>query len=848
LKIADVLLFWTMKHQHERERRAKQVAGKTESIVILILFLGSMLFPTIAPVRGTDPHDLSVILKDLSARSHLESNHTILLNMTVFNNGSLPEYNVTFQLLINDSQKVNTWIDELRPGGFYTSSYQWNPTDGYYNVTAYVPPVTDETYLANNNDTKLVDVCPDIPPQPSFTVLPSLGWLAPNIVKKIDLITFDASNSSDPDWGNITWYYWNFGDGSPTQNITANFTTHHFLLYGNATVTLTVCDTDGSSNSTSITLIISDSPTASFVIYNPPNCKPPLNQEPYYVNNTLTFDATNSSAVGPIKSYLWIFGDGNSTATANKTITHVYTSPSIYNVSLTVTDNNNLTDLETRNNIIVTVGSPIANFTVSPTPCYVNGTITFDATDSCDPDNYNVSNHGIANYSWNFGDGNSTATANKTITHVYTSPGNYSVNLTVTDYDGLSGSTNKTVTAVLEAFMGIEDASNGSTTIICDPEGTFTVNVTVTNVASMDYFEFTLKYPGGSPPPLLRGEKIGQGDFPLGSKSIDDSQGQITVKSLAHLGGANGSFTLANITFTVTNPGKCTLYLTACNLTNSTGGQINIYPLQADFFTKKPYAYFEMNETGPPPGHPVEFDASKSYDPDNMTGPGIQYYTWDFGDGNLTVVQVPTITHAYATEGSYYVNLTVTDYESEAWSYRSPTPIKVGAIHDIAVINVTLTPVCLSNLTYTISMVNITINLKNKGNILETFDVTVYGDSYAANTTTVTIPAGDQTQIILSWNVTGFLKGNYTIYANATLEYDINQSDNSAAKLITLGLPCDLDGNGRVGLSDLVILAQAYGSKPGDPRWRQVADIDGSGVVGLSDLVHLALNYGNSDP
>jgi hypothetical protein len=40
------------------------------------------------------------------------------------------------------------------------------------------------------------------------------------------------------------------------------------------------------------------------------------------------------------------------------------------------------------------------------------------------------------------------------------------------------------------------------------------------------------------------------------------------------------------------------------------------------------------------------------------------------------------------------------------------------------------------------------------------------------------------------------------------------------------------------------LLAKAYGSKPGEPNWNPKADLDGNGTVGLSDLVILAKNYG----
>ena len=56
----------------------------------------------------------------------------------------------------------------------------------------------------------------------------------------------------------------------------------------------------------------------------------------------------------------------------------------------------------------------------------------------------------------------------------------------------------------------------------------------------------------------------------------------------------------------------------------------------------------------------------------------------------------------------------------------------------------------------------------------------------------------------------------------------------------------DVNHDGKVNLADLVALAQAYGSKPGDTNWNPNRDIDGNGKVGLSDLVALAQNYGKT--
>ena len=58
----------------------------------------------------------------------------------------------------------------------------------------------------------------------------------------------------------------------------------------------------------------------------------------------------------------------------------------------------------------------------------------------------------------------------------------------------------------------------------------------------------------------------------------------------------------------------------------------------------------------------------------------------------------------------------------------------------------------------------------------------------------------------------------------------------------------DIDGSGRVYLSDLLLLAKAYNSVPGDPNWNPDADLDCDGKVYVSDLLILAQNYNKYCP
>ena len=161
----------------------------------------------------------------------------------------------------------------------------------------------------------------------------------------------------------------------------------------------------------------------------------------------MRFDASGSTDDQSVVGYCFDYGDETFTGwVTTSVVVHKYSSEEIYNATLKVRDEYGV-ESENVSFIHITVGEyyypPIANFTYSPENPFVNGTTTFNASISTDPDG------NIVSYAWDFGDGNITTTTEKIITHSYASEDDYNVNLTVTDNDGSMDSVNKTITATL---------------------------------------------------------------------------------------------------------------------------------------------------------------------------------------------------------------------------------------------------------------------------------------------------------------------------------------------------------------------------------------------------------------
>ena len=214
---------------------------------------------------------------------------------------------------------------------------------------------------------------------------------------------------TDESSGQPTSWAWDFGDGGSS---TEQNPTYLYSTPGTYTVSLTVSNSSGSDTQTRnsyVTVFIPPSPTADFSA-TPTSGFTPL---------TVQFSDLSSHAA----TWLWDFGDGNSSTEQNPS--HIYTTAGTYEVSLTVT-NSQGDDTKIRSDYIVVTAPP------APTAAFSSDTqagaspLTVNFTDQ--------STNSPTSWAWDFGDGGSSTEQNPS--HIYTTPGTYTVSLTAGNATG----------------------------------------------------------------------------------------------------------------------------------------------------------------------------------------------------------------------------------------------------------------------------------------------------------------------------------------------------------------------------------------------------------------------------
>lgn len=170
------------------------------------------------------------------------------------------------------------------------------------------------------------------------------------------------------------------------------------------------------------------------------------------VDTTVQFTDTSASGSGTINQWSWNFGSGASPATSpERNPTTTYSTTGDKTVTLTITDSNSRTSTVSKT---VTVAAqpppqtpPTAEFTMSTVDPILQQTVQF--TDA------STAGSGTINqWSWNFGDGATSTQRNPT--HAYSTLGQKTITLTVTD----SNAKTSTVTHTLNVQDYIPPTAN----------------------------------------------------------------------------------------------------------------------------------------------------------------------------------------------------------------------------------------------------------------------------------------------------------------------------------------------------------------------------------------------------
>ena len=325
-------------------------------------------------------------------------------------------------------QNVYFYAYAYDPDG-YIDHFEWDFGDGAYVWTSYSD--TYHYYQAGGEYQVTLTAVDNLGASASYNItvyvrLPPVAIITmPENVKVGVPVTFSGADSYDPSGASIVGYYWWFSGGYNGSGGSGVETTQVFASAGVYSVQLEVVSSTGAwGYNTSEFIVVNPVPPVAIVSYSPAR---PM------VGAVVTFDGSFSvDPDGSVTTFIWQFGDG--AVSTGVAATHAYEHAGVYQVKLTVIDEDKLTDDDVAT--INVVAQPVAAFEFSPSQPGYNQPVDFYAYGSFDE-------VGIVEYAWSFGDG--TYALGWQVSHTYPTPGTYEVRLTVKNSAGVTASVAKSV-------------------------------------------------------------------------------------------------------------------------------------------------------------------------------------------------------------------------------------------------------------------------------------------------------------------------------------------------------------------------------------------------------------------
>ena len=516
------------------------------------------------------------------------------------------------------------------------------PTHAYDQTGTY----TVELIAINDlgcTDTTTMGLIVNPVPEPLFS--------GPAVCEGSPLSLFDESTISS---GQVVAWNWDFGEAPATS--TDQDPTHQYATWGYFDVTLTVESDSGCPAAITAPVYVAPYPSADFTPTD------------VCLNVETEFEDLSTVPAGDVTGWAWDFVDGGSTST-DQNPTYTFTDFGTFDVELIAFSDSGCTD---------TVVLPV---TVHPLPA---ADFSFDTACAMLPTTFTdgsiIASGNITSWTWDFGDGFTSAAHNPT--HVYAFGGTYTVSLVIGSEYGCLDSINYEVlvypkpvadfldeNACLNLSNEFEDLStvdapgvidqwdwnfgNGDGSIDQNPayiypnSGSFNVTLITTSV---DGCSDTVSHP--TEVYVLPQAIYNFSDICLDATAFIENQSFITQGSISTYQWDFGSPGLTSdlqqpLGFSYPDSGHFQIELIVSSelgCADTLTDTLEVFPLPIASYT------FE-NVCWP---NPVQFtDLS---DPDGLYP--INDWKWTFGDGQVSTDQFPQNT--YLNWGAYDVNLEVT--------------------------------------------------------------------------------------------------------------------------------------------------------------------------------------------
>jgi len=465
---------------------------------------------------------------------------------------------------------------------------------------------------------------------------------------QLDTCTLPASYSLVNTSSGSIVYSWSLGDGSNTNSANLNYA---YTNSGTYDITLSAMNQYGCFDSSTVTVIVPPIPTADFSSNKLDLCVLPSN-----------YSFTNNS-VGA-SNYIWTFDTLANSIQTNPIFT--FNNDGIYEVSLLATNSSGCSD------------SIIEFINVNPIPV---ADFNLDTTIGCEPFTaiFTNTSQNATFYNWDFNDGNYGAFFNGF--HQFQNFGNYTVNLVVEDINGCRDSTFKnlnvypspvssyTYVATDPCYLPIAvDYTNTST-----GANSFQWNFGGLQSTTVTNPSFIYDSIGIYNIQLISGNSYNCYDtlnniFDVFFNQVPNAQfnfdNTICFRDTSFFNSASlyadslvwdlGNGIIASgdtVSFVYDAAGQYNITLYAYNTTS--GCSDTIQGTSVLEVLPSPIADFTMNNVLSP-DRPLS--GSLEFINNSL---GASSYSWDFGNGDISIEETPTYYYLYSTEGTYYYSLEV---------------------------------------------------------------------------------------------------------------------------------------------------------------------------------------------